>query len=232
MQNVGAYGQEASQVVQEVKVFDMESSDNKIFPATECNFSYRSSTFNQSAKGKFLILSVTLCLNKNGLPNLTYKDLQQRFASKSPTLNEIRSAVTQIRDAKFPYPKQAILGNAGSFFKNPLFTLSEYSNLSEKIKHAFGEDVFLKLESKKIIGADIIKIPAAFLLDICGVKDLQIGGAAVNANQPLVIINRTGTATALDVLGLANRIKNIIQEKTGIALQFEPELVGFNGPVL
>jgi len=228
VQNVGAYGQEAKDVIDSVWVYNGELKQSQILKNSDCGFSYRSSIFNTSEKGKYIIFSITFKLSKVPRPVLSYRDLQAKFEGKSPSLEEIRQAVIAIRDQKFPFPTEAKKGNAGSFFKNAVLNPSEFIKLREKIQNTFGDIKARELEKKKFPDGQNIKVPAAFLIELCGLKDLENGGAAINQNQPLVIINKTGTATAADVLGLANRIKQIVLEKTGIELVFEPELVGFD----
>jgi UDP-N-acetylmuramate dehydrogenase len=165
--------------------------------------------------------------------------------NKVLSLSEIRKAIIYIRDKKFPFPVEAKKGNAGSFFKNPILSEADYYQLQNKLADGFGKSVSDNLEKKKFIDNEpsavaeamaddrlfnkikSVKIPAAFLIDMCGLKNLQSGGAAINPGQPLVIINQTGTATAKDVLNLANQVKSEVLAKTGIELKFEPELIGF-----
>ena len=227
VQNVGAYGQEASRVIESVTVFNRETHQILSLAAAACRFGYRRSVFNTSDKGKYIIFDITFKLVKNGQPNLEYRDLKIKFADKNPTLDEIRQAVIEIRDKKFPFPTEAKKGNAGSFFKNPILTADDYQDLQTKIVVEFGQGSSDELGKKKFMDNGQIKIPAAFLIELCGLKDLQSGGAAINKNQPLVIINQSGHATAKDVLGLANKIRQAVREKTGVDLKFEPELVGF-----
>jgi UDP-N-acetylmuramate dehydrogenase len=228
VQNVGAYGQEAGKVIESVTVFDTATHQIISLPASECKFAYRQSIFNSVDKGKYIIFNITFRLSKSAKPNLEYRDLKTRFADKNPSLSEIRQAIIEIRDKKFPFPKEAKKGNAGSFFKNPILSESDYHQLKNKLADVFGKPASDNLENKKFIDDGQIKIPAAFLIELCGLKNLQSGGATINPSQPLVIINQTGTATAKDVLNLANQVKSEVLAKTGIELKFEPELIGFD----
>jgi len=158
---------------------------------------------------------------------LEYRDLKTRFEGKNPLIDEIRKAIIEIRDKKFPFPTEAKKGNAGSFFKNPILSADDYKNLQIKVAANFGNESAGVLEKKKFYDNGQTKVPAAFLIDLCGLKNLQSGGAAINPNQPLVIINQTGTATAADVLDLAEQVRQNVMQKTGIGLKFEPELIGF-----
>lgn len=240
VQNVGAYGQEASNLIKSVTVFDKETRQILELDNASCGFLYRKSIFNTKSKGKYIIFYITLRLSKIPEPILSYRDLNSRFSHQNPAIDEIRRAVVEIRDKKYPFPTEAKKGNAGSFFKNPVLDEIDFKNLKVRIASIFGEERAGILESKVFRspfsspsggegeGRGEIKIPAAFLMELCGLKDLKEGGAKINYNQPLVIINETGTAAAKDVLNLAQKVMNTVYEKTGIRLQTEPELIGFS----
>jgi len=230
VQNVGAYGQEASQVVKEVEVWDIVEEKKRVIPNIECGFEYRKSNFNSEWKNKFIILSVTLSLKKDPAPNLSYSDVHKYFEDKSittPTIVEIRKAVIEIRSNKFPDLNE--LGCAGSFFKNIILTPQQYFDLEKKLADNFSEEIVERLREIKNRFRQIksIKIPAAFLIDICGLKGKTIGGAKLWEKQPLVIVN-TGTATALDVAGLFKVVQKQVFNSTGIVLMPEPEFIGFS----
>ena len=227
VQNVGAYGQEASSVIESVTVFDKLTHQILSLAAKDCGFGYRRSIFNFVDKGKYIIFNVVFKLQKNGYPNLEYRDLKNKFEGQSPALSEIRQEIINIRDKKFPFPTEAKLGNAGSFFKNPVLSQADYQNLVSKLLVEFGQAAADTLAKKKFVDSGQIKIPAAYLIELCGLKNSKSGGAAINQNQPLVIINHSGSATAKDVLNLANQVKDSVLFKTGIELNFEPELIGF-----
>jgi len=228
VQNVGAYGQEASQVVVKVKAMNLITLVMEEFTNVQCKFSYRKSLFNSTAKGNYCIVSTVIRLNKIAARNLSYKDLNNYFEGREPFLQEIRDAVIEIRNKKFPFPTEAINGNAGSFFKNAIVLISELKNVEQKIREGFSGEVLTQFQNKIMNSgvAGSVKIPAAFLLEICGFKEVRVGGAAINIPQPLVILNATGHATAADVFALARQVVNTVKEKTGILLEIEPELVG------
>jgi len=228
VQNVGAYGQEVRQTVKEVEVFDILDNTVKIMSNEDCGFGYRRSVFNGIEKGRYVILSVRFRFIKDGKPNLDYRDLKERFNGRNPSLRGIRQAVTEIRDKKYPFPQEAKNGNAGSFFKNVVLDAETYGCVEDLVKKNFGEGILSELRQRVFKEAESIKIPAAFLLDICGLKDVQVGGAKINRNQPLVIINATGKATSKDVLDLIKKVRQTVCEKTGLKLAHEPELVGFS----
>ena len=227
VQNVGAYGQEAKNIIGSVVVFNKQTHEIQNLSNADCGFAYRASIFNTTQKGKYIIFYINFKLSKLAKPILSYRDLETKFQSSKPPLHEITQAVIEIRDKKFPFPTEAKKGNAGSFFKNPILDENQYSNLKQTVDINFGSDKSAELEKKKFTDRNNFKIPAAFLMELCGLKDLKLGGAAINHNQPLVIINETGKATSMDVLNLANQVKREVKSKTGIALQFEPELIGF-----
>lgn len=235
VQNVGAYGQEASQVVVEVEVFDTQSEKIEILSKRQLGFGYRSSIFNKTQKGRYIILSTTILLQKNPQPNLEYGDLQKEFAKQiskgeTPSIKEIRSAIINIRNIKFPFPSEATKGNSGSFFRGPILSESEFELLVNKLKASFPTEVISKLENMKdrLKVSQGYKTPAAFLIELCGFKELTIGGAKVNPDQPAIILNYTGSATSTDVLSLYKMVSEEVLAKTSVKLGIEPELIGFD----
>ncbi len=228
VQNVGAYGQEASQVVESVRVFDTADGSQKTFQNRECKFGYRSSIFNTRDRGRYVILSLVMKLDKVPAPELSYRDLKKYFSGKVPTLADIRGFVTAIRDKKFPFPTEAKNGNAGSFFKNLILSQEFYEQVRATIENNMGESAVVALEQKKITVGQTVKIPAAFLLDICGLKGVSNGNVKINAHQPLVIVNATGKAAAAEVLETAGMVLKTVKVNTGLSLTVEPELIGFS----
>jgi UDP-N-acetylmuramate dehydrogenase len=230
VQNVGAYGQEAGQVVEEVTAFDLKTGELRDFSNQECGFGYRSSIFNGKEKGRYAIICTYLKLSKQPQPNLWYRDLNLLFAGRRPAISEIRQAIINIRDKKFPFPKESKNGNAGSFFKNAIIGREEYQKVKEAVEKNISRQAAETFEQKKISLKDEghVKIPTALLLDICGLKGIKNKNAAINPNQPLVIINYTGKAKASDVLELAAQVLSKVKQKTGLTLQVEPELIGFS----
>lgn len=231
VQNIGAYGQQASNVVQSARVVEIATGAPRVLSAADCDFGYRRSIFNTTARGKLIIVAVTLRLSKHRRPQLDYPDLRAYFQERGttqPSLSEIRQAIISIRDRKFPFPREERGGNAGSFFKNLSLCEPEYEALHERIQRHFSLRELARLEEmrNRFPAADQIKIPTAFLIDICGLRGHRIGGAQVNENQPLVLVNQGG-ATAQDVIALAWHIRKTVWARTGMALAIEPELVGF-----
>ena len=231
VQNIGAYGQQVGDVVQSARVVEVSTGALRTLTAHECAFGYRRSIFNTSARGEMVIFGISLRLNKHARPQLQYPDLQAYFGERGtnpPSLQEIRQAIISIRDSKFPFPREERGGNAGSFFKNLTLTDSECAELHERIERNFSARELARLEEiwKRFGAPNQTKIPAAFLLDICGLRGHRVGGAQVNEKQPLVLLNQGG-ATAHDVLALAQHLRKSVWTRTGLALAIEPELVGF-----
>ncbi|MFZ0963381.1 MAG: UDP-N-acetylmuramate dehydrogenase [Terriglobia bacterium] len=232
VQNIGAYGQQASDVVQSARVMEIATGAAHVLSAAECGFGYRRSVFNTTARGKLIIVGLTLRLSQHGRPQLDYPDVRAYFQERGttqPSLSEIRQAMVSIRDRKLPFPREERGGNAGSFFKNLSLHEGEYAALRERIQRNFSPRELERLEEirNRFPSREAIKIPTAFLIDICGLRGYSIGGAQVNENQPLVLINRGG-ATAQNVIALARHVRKTVWARTGMALAIEPELVGFS----
>jgi UDP-N-acetylmuramate dehydrogenase len=230
VQNVGAYGQEASSVIQRVEVLDLQDQSIKVLEAKDLEFSYRRSIFNTTHKNRYVILNTILRLSKIPKPNLSYGDLAEQFGDTTPSILELREAVIKIRNRKFPFPDSPTKGNCGSFFRGPILSLEEFHNLEEALKNKFGEQAAARLQKMKshLQVAQGLKTPTAFLIELCLGKQLSVGGAYLNPNQPAIILNHTGHATAQDVLTLFKQVQAQVLDQTAIHLEAEPELLGFN----
>jgi UDP-N-acetylmuramate dehydrogenase len=231
VQNIGAYGQQVSDVAQSVEVVVIASRVLRTLSASDCGFGYRRSIFNSTARGQFIIVKLVLRLARGVRPHLDYPDVQAYFAERGvgrPSQAEIRQAIITIRDSKFPFPREERGGNAGSFFKNLLLSQEEYAVLCAHLQRNFSPREVARLEEirKRFPSAHRIKIPTAFLIEVCGLKGHRIGGAQVNETQPLVLLNQGG-ATAQDVLALARYVRCTVRARTGMTISIEPELVGF-----
>ena len=231
IQNIGAYGAQLSDVFQSAEVMEAATGEVRVLDREACRLGYRSSIFNSTDKGRFIVLTLRIRLGWHGRPNLQYPDVCAYLGQRgiaSPSLGEIREAITAIRDSKFPFPHEEKGGNAGSFFKNLLVTEAEYLKLEDQIQRNLGHDLAAKLRAlvRKFRTAERIKVPAAFLIDACGLRGYRFGGVQVNPTQPLVLLNQGG-ATARDVLSLARHVRRTVYKKTGVAIELEPELVGF-----
>lgn len=215
VQNVGAYGTELRDLVDEVEVFDTVSGHFRSLSAEECAYGYRDSLFKHlPVAGSLVVTRVRLRLTALPSPRLGYKALADRFgdadpASLTPTL--LRDAVIAIRDAKLPDPLTT--GSAGSFFTNPVVSADAYEALKAVHEEIPGH----------ITPAGDVKLSAAWLIDHAGCKSLRIGGAALWPSQPLVIVNATGEASGADVVALEHEICRRVEEVFGVALV--PEVV-------
>ena len=209
VQNIGAYGQEVCRLVEKVKGFDLEKGCPVEYPATECGFAYRNSVFKSYLKNRFIITSVIFRLDKFPEFNLGYGQLEEKVKEKGEAnLRNIREAVIEIRSSKLPDVKE--LGNAGSFFKNPVVDVV----LAEQIKSKYPEIPFYPGGEGKI------KLAAGWLIEQAGWKGKRIGDAGVHEQQALVLVNY-GNATGKEIYSLSEEICNSVEEKFGVTLERE-----------
>jgi UDP-N-acetylmuramate dehydrogenase len=225
VQNVGAYGQEVSETIESVEVFDRKDGQVHELCNEACGFSYRSSIFNTSERGRFIILRVTYALTPDGEPRLEYADLRRHFEGwqTAPTLAETREAVRHIRALKgmLLVPGDPDCQSAGSFFKNPVLTREQHEELEKRaIAKGFSVPSYPALEKNR-------KVSAAWLVEKSGfVRGYGFGHTGISSKHALAIINR-GDATAAEVLALKDQIQQRVQEIWGVLLEPEPVLVGF-----
>jgi UDP-N-acetylmuramate dehydrogenase len=221
VQNVGAYGQEVSETITEVRAFDTTSGKVCTIDSTGCAFAYRTSVFNSRDRGRYIVLRVSFALTVGGTPRLEYADLKNHFAGRpAPTLAESRDAVRAIRRSKamLLVPGEDDCRSAGSFFKNPVLTREQYDALLNRTG--------LAVPSFAAPGA-CIKVAAAWLVEHAGFpKGFTRGPVGISRKHSLAIVNR-GDARAADIVGLATDIQHRVTEKFGIVLQPEPVYVGF-----
>ena len=213
IQNIGAYGVELTSVFKYCKALNKDTLEEEIITKKDCRFDYRSSIFKTTKKGKYIITSVCFKLQK--FPhnvNIKYGVLKQTFLNISPKIQQVAAAVIKIRQSKLPNPK--ILGNSGSFFKNPLVSKSHY----ELLKASYPELPSFSSTNEQL------KIPAAWLIDHLGFKGTIHGGAGVHKNQALVLIN-LGTAKGKEVLDLAKKIQLAVKETFNISLETEVNIL-------
>ncbi|MFO7655866.1 MAG: UDP-N-acetylmuramate dehydrogenase [Bacteroidales bacterium] len=211
VQNIGAYGVEVKDVIDNVEAIDIETAELKVFQASECHFGYRTSIFKEKLKNRFIITSVVFRLEKEPRFVTHYGNIEQEL-DKYPEINirNIREVIIETRRHKLPDPKE--LGNAGSFFKNPVVSLETLEYIKKfypKIPH---------WES----GQERVKLSAAWLIETCQWKSKKIGDAGTYRKQPLVIVNY-GHATAKDIITLAGKIQKAV--KNHFAIQLEPEVI-------
>jgi UDP-N-acetylmuramate dehydrogenase len=224
VQNVGAYGQEVSETIVSVRVFDRKSKQILELTNADCKFAYRTSLFNSTDKNRFIVLSVTYDLKPDGAPKVVYKDLREFFGEHKPTLHETREAVRKIRAEKAMLVRQdsTDANSAGSFFKNPIVSNEKFQEIAVVAKEIGIENVpsFKADESS-------VKIPAAWLIEQSGFhKGYTRGSAGLSTRHTLALTNRGG-ATAQEILELKNEIQTKVKEKFGVELIPEPVFVGF-----
>ena len=215
VQNIGAYGVEIEQFIDQVEALDLEVGEVLLFNARDCEFEYRSSIFKNRLKNRFFIKSITLRLNKKPSFNTSYDKIQETLELLNLTdinAKNISDAVIHIRKSKLPDPAKT--GNAGSFFKNPIIDKTDFEGLKAE---------FPRIPSYQLDKFNF-KIPAAWLIEECGWKGKRIGDAGVNPNQSLVLVN-LGSASGKDILSLSEKIKKDVAQKFGIELQPEVNII-------
>lgn len=211
VQNIGAYGAEAKDAISVVEYFDTESLQVVRLSNADCHFAYRESIFKQELKGRAIILAVEFELSKISRPNVGYGDVVAEVEARGGvTLANIRAAICAIRDRKLPDPK--VLGNAGSFFKNPVVDREVAERLLAQYPDMPRYDV--SNEPSKV------KLAAGWLIDRAGLKGYSDGCVGVHDRQALVLVNKGG-ATGADVVRLAERVCSVVAEKFGIAISPE-----------
>jgi UDP-N-acetylmuramate dehydrogenase len=225
VQNVGAYGQEAAETIREVRTLDLQSMQVRTLSNAECGFTYRSSIFNTTERGRYIILQVSFRLRPGGKPGLRYADLQKYFAERGgdPTLADVRKAVREIRHRKamLLVPGDEDARSAGSFFKNPIVPPAFFDELAARLKSR-GQQL-----PSYPAAAGFRKLPAAWLVEHAGfAKGYSRGAAGISRRHALAIINRGG-ATAADIIALKDEIQGRVLREFGIELQPEPVFVGF-----
>ena len=216
MQNIGAYGVELKDVFVELEALHKSSGTVKIIDREACQFGYRESIFKRKDSGQYVILSITLRLSKSPELKLAYGAIANTLTEMGidkPTITDVSQAVIQIRRSKLPDPVK--IGNAGSFFKNPELSAVEFNALLER-----NPDLpsYPQADGR-------IKVPAGWLIEQAGWKGRRIGAAGCHAQQALVLVNYGG-AKGEDIWQLAQAILADVQEKFGVALQPEVNLIG------
>jgi UDP-N-acetylmuramate dehydrogenase len=216
IQNIGAYGVELKDSFVSCEAIRIEDLQLITLAKEECKFGYRDSYFKNEGKDKFVITSVTFLLTKNNhIINSGYGAIEEqleRDAIKNPTIKDISHAVIAIRQSKLPDPK--VLGNSGSFFKNPMVSIEDFNEFISKHPEA----PFYKVSDL------IYKIPAGWLIEKCGFKGKRFGDAGVHQNQALVLVNYD-KATGKEILALASKIIEEVQNKFNITISPEVNLI-------
>ena len=211
VRGVGAYGAEAKDLIECVEAVEIETGQICRFTNTECAYSYRQSKFKHAWKNRFLITAVTYKLSKTYNPKLDYGNIRVALAAKgidNPTAMQLRETIIDIRNAKLPDPK--VLGNAGSFFMNPVVSTHKYNQLAQQyvgMPHYTTD-------------SEYEKIPAGWLIEQCGWKGKALGKAAVHNKQALVLVN-CGGATGSEVVQLYKTIQHDVKQKFDIEIKPE-----------
>lgn len=213
VQNIGAYGVEVKQFIECVECIDLQTGESLIFKNEDCQFAYRDSFFKQADFGRYLITHVQFRLSKTPQLNLTYKPLADFFKDKlDVTPMDVVQEVCKIRSQKLPDPKT--LANAGSFFKNPVVSLSQY----ETLQQSFPDIVAYPVDND-------YKLAAGWLIDHAGLKGYRDDDVGVHEHQALVLVNYSATS-GKRILALAKKIQEIIAEKYQVKLEAEVRVIG------
>ena len=219
VQNIGAYGVEAKDIIETVHAFDRQERRFVDIPGADCGYGYRTSLFKTAWKGRYIITAVTFRLSAVPQPKLDYGGVRKALGDREPTPQVIRDTIIEIREQKLPDPKE--IGSAGSFFCNPVIERAHFERIVAIAKAENGPEY----EVPHYEVGEKVKVPAAWMIDQCGFKGMRLGGAQVYPKQPLVIVNATGTATPEEIIALEQRVIGTIRDKYGIELHPEVEHV-------
>jgi UDP-N-acetylmuramate dehydrogenase len=232
VQNVGAYGQEVASVIDSVRVFDLEERAFMDFNSAECGFAYRRSRFNTRDRGRFVVTRVDYRLKSGGEPEIKYADLQRELdatvGDQKPGLKDVAVAVRRVRRSKgmLLVEGDPDCRSAGSFFKNPIVSADQLASVglvagAEPPRFPAGPD-----------HDGYVKLPAAWLIEKAGFsKGLAMGRAGISQKHTLALVNR-GDATAVEIIGLAEKIRDAVAVRFGIDLEMEPVMLGFDSATL
>ena len=215
VQNIGAYGAEAKDIIYKVEAVEIATGRKVEFDNADCMYAYRDSRFKHDWKNRYVITYVTYRLSKTFAPDLDYGNIRASLQQKGidkPTAAQLRQTIMEIRQSKLPDPKQT--GNAGSFFMNPIVANDVYERLAVRYP---GMPHYVVDENR-------VKIPAGWMIEQCGWKGRSLGKAGVHDRQALVLVNRGG-ATGHDVVALYERIIADVKEKFGIEIHPEVNVI-------
>ena len=212
VQNIGAYGMEIKDVIERVEAYNQLSFEKRVFSREECTYGYRDSYFKDEQHDPYIITYVTIRLAKQPAYVLDYGNLRAHLADQPISLRSIREAVIAIRKEKLPDPDQ--LGNAGSFFKNPLISLKQFEELKQRYPNM---PSYPASEQQ-------VKVPAGWLIEACGFKGKQHGPVGVYEKQALVLVN-LGEATGHEIALVAESIRAAVNDRFGIDLMPEVKYV-------
>lgn len=212
VQNIGAYGVEVKDLISCVETVDVHG-DRRVFGVEECGYAYRNSVFKRPDMKSFFVTHVTFALNKAEQYTLNYGTIRQEL-EKYPQIDlaTVRQVIVSIRESKLPDPK--VLGNAGSFFMNPIVTRTKYETLLQE---------YPSMPSYQV-DATHVKIPAGWMIEQCGWKGKSLGNAAVHDKQALVLVN-CGGATSADIVALSDAVRAAVREKFGVEIHPEVNMI-------
>lgn len=212
VQNIGAYGVEVKDLISCVETVDVHG-DKRVFGVEECGYAYRNSVFKRPDMKSFFVTHVTFALNKAEQYTLNYGTIRQEL-EKYPQIDlaTVRQVIVSIRESKLPDPK--VLGNAGSFFMNPIVPRAKYETLLQE---------YPSMPSYQV-DATHVKIPAGWMIEQCGWKGKSLGNAAVHDKQALVLVN-CGGATGADIVALSDAVRAAVREKFGVEIHPEVNMI-------
>lgn len=214
VQNIGAYGVEAKDLIVQVHTVDVLTGEERLFAVDECRYAYRQSIFKQELKGQYIVTHVTYRLQKHPVMHLDYGNIRKQLESMGVpvTLATVRQAVIAIRESKLPDPK--VLGNAGSFFMNPVVP----RKVMLAIQTDYPDMPYYEVDD------DQVKIPAGWMIEQCGWKGRSLGRAAVHDKQALVLVN-LGGATGEEVVALSDAVRADVKKKFGVEIHPEVNFI-------
>lgn len=217
VQNIGAYGVEASQLIARVEAVDLQTGAQRIFAPEECEYGYRYSIFKGALRGRYAVTYVTYRLSRTFLPRLEYGGIRRSLSTygydeQTLTAQQLRDVIIAIRRDKLPDPK--VEGNAGSFFVNPVVDRALYDSILQRFPAA----------PCYPIDEAHVKVPAGWLIEQCGWKGRSLGPAAVHDRQALVLVNKGG-ATGADIIALCNAVRESVKQEFGIDLHPEVNMI-------
>lgn len=212
VQNIGAYGSEAKDTIALVEAVELRTGQLRVLGNAECNYAYRQSIFKQELKGKYAITYVTYKLDKHPVLKLDYGNIRTELQSKEHvTISDVRQAIIDIRNTKLPDPK--LLGNAGSFFMNPVVSREKFLSIQKD----YPQMPFYEVDNG-------VKIPAGWMIEQCGWKGKSLGRAAVHDKQALVLIN-LGGATSNEIIALSDAVCKSVKDKFGVDIHPEVNFI-------
>lgn len=214
VQNIGAYGAEAKDLIDTVETVEITTAKVKVFRNEECGYAYRESVFKKDLKGKFVVTHVTYKLSKHPVFNLEYGNIRTRLekTGKEVSLRLVRDVIIEVRKEKLPDP--AVQGNAGSFFMNPVIAKEQYQELLVKYPDM----------PHYVVDENRVKVPAGWLIERSGWKGKALGRAAVHDKQALVLVN-LGGASGREVMDLARAVVDTVRDLFGIELHPEVNFI-------